>query len=148
VVKNAANSNPGLISSVAAIIVLPDVDGDHIPDGWETQHGFNPTNSADALIDSDGDGMTAWQEYTAGTDPRDNTSYLKLEAARNGNGVTLSFNATSTKTYTVLSCERLGGNPWQRLADFAATPTNRVVTFSPPSGLSERYYRLATPQQP
>jgi hypothetical protein len=59
VVKNAANSNPGVASTFAAIIVLPDADGDHIPDGWETQYGFSPTNSADALLDSDGDGMTA-----------------------------------------------------------------------------------------
>jgi hypothetical protein len=148
VVKNAANTNPGLISTVAAIVILPDADGDHIPDGWETQYGFNPTNPADALLDSDGDGLTNAQEYSAGTDPRDPFSYLKLQAARNGNGATLTFNAASNKTYSVLMRERLGDIPWQRLADFVAAPTNRVITHAPPPGQGERYFRLVTPMQP
>ncbi len=145
VVKNAANQSPGVASAIAAIIVLPDADGDHLPDSWEARYGFNPTNAADALLDSDGDRLTNAQEFTAGTDPRDPLSYVKLQAARNGNGAILSFSAVSNKTYTVLSSEHLGGNPWQRLGDFAAAPTNRVITLVPPPGNVERFYRLVTP---
>ena len=148
VVKNAANTTPGLASQMAAIIVLPDADGDHIPDGWETEYGFNPVNAADAFLDSDGDGMTTWQEFIAGTDPRDPQNYLKLEAARDGNGAVLSFNATSNKTYTVLFLEELGGVTWPVVTNISAAPTNRLIRVTPPTGQARRYYRLVTPQQP
>jgi hypothetical protein len=148
VVKNAANSTPGLISQMAAIIVLPDADGDHVPDGWETQYGFDPFNAADAILDSDGDGMRTWQEFIAGTDPRDPQSYLKLEAARDGNGAALSFNATSNKTYTVSFLEELGGVTWRTVTNISSAPTNRMIRVTPPAGQARRFYRLVTPQQP
>jgi hypothetical protein len=48
----------------------PDADGDGIPDAWETAHGLNPNNAADAALDPDGDGFTNLQEYQNGTDPQ------------------------------------------------------------------------------
>jgi hypothetical protein len=151
VLTNAANTN-GIPSSTATLTVLADSDGDHIPDEWMMQH-FGHVNALAADLsratdDADGDTMVNLAEYLAGTDPRDAQSYLKLQAARIGNGATLSFNALSNKTYTVLWLEPLGGNPWQRLADFPAVPTNRVITLTPAPGEVERYYRLVTPLQP
>ena len=35
-----------------------DADGDGMPDDYETQHGLNPANAADAAADADGDGYT------------------------------------------------------------------------------------------
>ncbi|MBU0716521.1 MAG: thrombospondin type 3 repeat-containing protein, partial [Verrucomicrobia bacterium] len=46
-----------------------DTDGDFMPDSWEVKFGLNPTNSADALIDSDYDGLTNLWEYAAQSDP-------------------------------------------------------------------------------
>ena len=34
-----------------------DRDADGIPDSWETAHGLDPNNAADAKLDPDGDGM-------------------------------------------------------------------------------------------
>ena len=34
-----------------------------MPDVWETQQGFNPTNAADGALDADGDGYTNVEEY-------------------------------------------------------------------------------------
>jgi len=48
---------------------LVDTDGDGIPDAWESSHGLDPTNSADAAKDPDGDGLTNLQEYLHGTNP-------------------------------------------------------------------------------
>ena len=36
----------------------PDQDGDGIVDGWELENGLDPTDSADALLDPDGDELT------------------------------------------------------------------------------------------
>ena len=55
----------------------PDTDGDGMPDGWEYFNGEyvnyhwapDPNNASDADEDLDGDGLTNYQEYLAGTDP-------------------------------------------------------------------------------
>lgn len=48
-----------------------DSDGDGMPDGWEAAYmpPLNPTNSLDALIDSDGDGLTNKYEYVNNCNP-------------------------------------------------------------------------------
>jgi subtilase family serine protease len=44
-----------------------DSDGDGLPDAWETQYGFDPTDPRDASTDPDYDGLTVLQEYQLGT---------------------------------------------------------------------------------
>ena len=48
---------------------IADTDNDGIPDGWEILYGLNPLSNADAVSDSDGDGLSNLQEYTAGSVP-------------------------------------------------------------------------------
>ena len=58
------------IVGMGGIAFSQDADGDQIPDAWEVKFGLNPTNAADALIDSDADGLTNFWEYsTAQSDP-------------------------------------------------------------------------------
>ncbi len=54
-----------------------DSDGDHLPDYWEIEHGFNRTHAVDQIFnqtenetDHDGDGLDAWDEYRIGSNPR------------------------------------------------------------------------------
>ncbi|HRQ87897.1 MAG TPA: hypothetical protein PLA50_03810 [Bacteroidia bacterium] len=47
----------------------PDSDGDLLPDGYEYQHGLDPTDPSDGLTDFDNDGLTRGREYQLGTDP-------------------------------------------------------------------------------
>jgi hypothetical protein len=62
-----------------------DTDGDGLDDAWESTHGLNPNNAADAATDLDGDGLTNLQEYLLGTNPNAaaaadpaNTTQLKI----------------------------------------------------------------------
>jgi hypothetical protein len=48
--------------------ICVDWDGDGLPDDWEIAHGLNPGFN-DTNLDSDGDGLTNWEEYLRGTDP-------------------------------------------------------------------------------
>ncbi len=51
-------------------VALPDSDRDGLPDAWEKQHGFDPTDASDAARDEDGDGWTNLEEYLHRTEPR------------------------------------------------------------------------------
>ena len=46
-----------------------DSDSDGMSDYWEEHYNFNITDSNDAVIDSDNDGLTNFQEFDMGTDP-------------------------------------------------------------------------------
>ncbi|MCE9616132.1 MAG: hypothetical protein K8T26_17810 [Lentisphaerae bacterium] len=54
-------------SSTPAITL--DTDGDSLADNWESRHGLDPLNAADASLDFDGDGLDARGEYAVGGDP-------------------------------------------------------------------------------
>lgn len=51
--------------------VDPDIDGDGMPNDWETANMLNPLDPADANVDTDGDGVDNVVEYQNGTDPND-----------------------------------------------------------------------------
>jgi hypothetical protein len=147
VVKNLANSVPGVALSFYVTTVI-DSDGDGMPDYWEQGFGLSSTNGSDRDLDSDGDTMTNWQEYVAGTDPTDAVSYLRVDRLTLTDGARMEFVAVSNLTYTV----EFTGNPadtfWNKLADVPAYPTNRVETVDDPDGATNRFYRLVVPRQP
>ena len=84
----------------------PDDDNDGIPDTYEIANGMNPlvTTGADgASGDKDGDGLTNYQEYLAGTKANDATSALGVSSLNPGNGqsVTLTWNSIPGAIYQV-----------------------------------------------
>jgi pectate lyase len=50
-----------------------DSDDDGMPDAWETAHGLDPRNPADASLDRDGDGYTEIEEYLNALTPPANS---------------------------------------------------------------------------
>jgi hypothetical protein len=153
VVRNAARPT-GIGSVLVPLTVLADGDGDGMPDTWETQHGFSNTDPLDAALDADDDGATNLAEYEAGTDPRDPTSYLRIETISadfiSTASVRLSWLARTNKTYTVLYRDTLLPGLWTPLTDVSAAPSNRTVEVidQPPQTATRRFYRLATPRLP
>ena len=46
-----------------------DMDGDNMPDGWETRYGFDLNNPDERDLDKDEDGYSNYEEYSLKTDP-------------------------------------------------------------------------------
>ena len=80
---------------------LHDRDEDGLPDEWEERNGLD-TSSNGAGHDIDFDGLTNYQEYLAGSDPRDPASLLQINAVAGIGTVTLDFLARAGRSYSIL----------------------------------------------
>ena len=79
------------------------------PVWWLDMHypGTNDSDNA-AMSDTDNDGMYAWQEYVAGTDPTNPASVFRLIGVTlDGSGETISWYGVTGKTYAVYGSTNL-----------------------------------------
>ena len=63
--------------------ILPDEDGDGIPDDWESTRGLNSSVSNSPAADSDGDGRPDIEEYWADTHPTNGASFFPMVVVTN-----------------------------------------------------------------
>lgn len=150
IVTNMGGAAPA--TSNALLTVLSDSDHDGMPDAWETEHGLNPMDPADADLDPDLDGMSNRAEFVAATDPGRSDQVLRLGAgllAEGGPAVLLSFAASSNRFYQINSREGIGLADWQPLVFFPPSRTNRILQFTNVvhSG-SSRFYQLGVGLHP
>jgi hypothetical protein len=82
-----------------------DADMDGIADTWETANGLNFANHTDAALDSDGDGMSNYAEFRAGTNPHLSSSRFEARVARiageTGAPFQLRWSSVSNRWYTI-----------------------------------------------
>ena len=114
------------------ILADADSDEDGMRDGWEVQH-FGGLFMADGLGDSDGDTFIDLHEFVAGTDPRSDRSYLRMEGANalGGNQYELSWASVDGIHYRVLYSTQLMNPIWKtHQAGIVGTAPLNVVTSS------------------
>ena len=102
---------------------------------WLEQYGL-PLNDRAVLGDSDGDGLSAWEEEFAGTNPTNSASVLRVEGVVPvTNGVQFSWQAVSGKSYTVWFKANLTDALWTEEATGVAGvepfSSHTVVSDSP-----------------
>ena len=99
---------------------------------WLEQYGL-PLNDLAVLSDSDGDGLSAWEEEVAGTNPTNRASVLRAEEVVSvTNGQVFSWQAVSGKSYTVWFKTNLTDSVWIEqatgIAGVEPSSTHTVVT--------------------
>ncbi|NQT91375.1 MAG: hypothetical protein HQ559_01340, partial [Lentisphaerae bacterium] len=85
------------------------------PHDWIDIHGLlggeGDYEAADNA-DDDFDGMTNWEEYLCDTDPTNSASSLRVGAVTHNSPVTLHFQSSSDRSYTMIGCTNLLAGTW------------------------------------
>jgi hypothetical protein len=95
---------PGATLVIDAKYDFPDANHNGISDQWETTYFGSAGAPHDASLDSDGDGASDFNEFMAGTSPKDATSVLQFEspAVQSDGRVQLSWPAVTGHSYRVI----------------------------------------------
>jgi len=118
---------------------------------WRMANFGTTANTGDAADDADpdGDGWANWQEFVAGTNPKDISSLLKVTAMeQTGNDLTLTFDSVANKVYRLECSDTLKAGSWTVVetgtADNNITGTGASVRITQVNGGGEpaRFYRV------
>jgi parallel beta-helix repeat protein len=140
-----AGNTSQLSTSVAVSMTSSPNDG--IPDAWRAKYfggsGTTTNSQSASFADSDGDGMSNYQEFLAGTNPTNSASVFKL-IAQNPVATTnaVALNSANGIVYRVLYRDDLAAGNWNILADqIIGTGTNIFLTDPAANSLTKRFYR-------
>lgn len=109
----------------------PDTDDDGISDDWEMYHWGN-LHTANTYSDADKDGQSDFDEFVAGTDPRNANSLLTITSVATDvaeNKVTLSWPSVTGRFYSIAQTSDLLLEKLQVVRDSisATAPSNTYI---------------------
>jgi len=111
---------------------------------WLQYYGLPTDGSADHL-DSDGDGMSNWQEWIAGTDPDNAASALRLQPPSvTPPGVLLRWSSITNRTYVLERCTNplAPGTFYPIQSNIPGLPGTTSFTDTNAPAVRPTYYRI------
>ena len=123
----------------------PETATNGVPVTWLQAYGFSSNWDAAAMSDLDGDGLLAWQEWLAGTDPNSKTSVLQVVNFAGTNGQwAVAFDSVTGNLYSIIQCGNLMTNAggWVSSGvDVTGTGT-RLTMPSPAYSPTSTFFRV------
>jgi len=101
--------NFAIFDNLRVETAVPDYDNDGLLDQWEIQ--FFGSLSADPNADADGDGLSNYHEFLAGTNPTNAASLFKVVgAARTASDIAVTWTAVGGHSYVVQRATNAAGS--------------------------------------
>ncbi len=120
--------------------------GDTIPDSWRLRYFLTLKNYLSATnADADGDGMNNLQEYLAGTDPTDPSSFFKnigvdRSAMQQSSDCVISWPSVIGKQYIIECSPSLSTPIWSTIATNSGN--GNMMEYHDTAGGVARFYRV------
>lgn len=92
-----------------------DSNGDGVPDWWYHGYGLNPASATVGAEHADGDGFPNADEYIADTNPTNGASLLRITAISNLPPVTICFDSSSNRVYSLACSSNLAETAWSEV---------------------------------
>jgi len=110
-----------------------------IPYEWMGSFNWGGQSWPTVNTDSDGDGMSNWEEFLAGTDPTDSNNVLRVRLQPSAQGLFLNWNTQVGLIYQVWSATSPAG-PWTKVGSprFAADSVDSTYV----GGNNASFYRI------
>ncbi|MHB8523135.1 MAG: carboxypeptidase regulatory-like domain-containing protein [Limisphaerales bacterium] len=110
---------------------------------WQRYFPPGAGTEAGPSADPDGDTMNNLSEYTAGTNPTDATSLLRVDRVTlSASGSTVTWESVSGKRYQVFGRDDLAGSFWQAVGTPVAASGATAQTVDPSATGNFRFYRV------
>jgi hypothetical protein len=142
------NSNPLTLTmdqdrAIAAVFIA-NITTNGVPEYWLASYGWTNNFDAASLTDTDGDGLSAWKEYKAGTDPTNSASVLRIKSAPivTNSGIRIVWSSVTGKMYRIERSTNLLSTSWFVCAsNISATPPENTSTQNLDS-LRSAFYKI------
>ena len=139
-------SNSGYYTNGAYAV---DSDGDGIPDWWMLQYFGHPTGLASdntlATQDYDGDGLSNYQEYIAGTDPTSANSVFRVSKINLASGLArVTWTSVAGKTYSLYGSADVRG-PYALITSGIPSTGTGETYYDLPGSSSMQFFRVSVP---